>query len=30
VYCMQKGRVTLEGRPRELTREEIKLAYFGV
>ena len=30
VYCMQKGRVTLEGRPGELTREEIKLAYFGV
>jgi branched-chain amino acid transport system ATP-binding protein len=30
VYCMQKGRVTLEGRPRELTREQIKLAYFGV
>jgi len=30
VYCMQKGRVTLEGRPQELTREQIKLAYFGV
>jgi branched-chain amino acid transport system ATP-binding protein len=30
VYCMQKGRVTLEGRPYELTREQIKLAYFGV
>ena len=30
VYCMQKGRVTLEGRPHELTREQIKLAYFGV
>jgi len=30
VYCMQKGRITLKGRPTELTREEIKLAYFGV
>ncbi|HUN95606.1 MAG TPA: ABC transporter ATP-binding protein [Bradyrhizobium sp.] len=30
VYCMQKGRVTLEGRPHELTREQIKRAYFGV
>jgi branched-chain amino acid transport system ATP-binding protein len=30
VYCMQKGRVTLEGRPHALTREQIKLAYFGV
>jgi branched-chain amino acid transport system ATP-binding protein len=30
VYCMQKGRVTLEGRPDALTRDQIKLAYFGV
>ncbi|HEY1748324.1 MAG TPA: ABC transporter ATP-binding protein [Xanthobacteraceae bacterium] len=30
VYCMQKGRMTLQGRPVELTRDEIKLAYFGV
>ncbi len=30
VYCLQEGRVTLEGRPRDLTREQIKLAYFGV
>jgi branched-chain amino acid transport system ATP-binding protein len=30
VYCMQKGRVTLEGQPHALTREQIKLAYFGV
>jgi branched-chain amino acid transport system ATP-binding protein len=30
VYCMQKGSVTLEGRPHALTREQIKLAYFGV
>jgi len=30
VYCLQEGRVTLEGAPAELTRERIKLAYFGV
>jgi branched-chain amino acid transport system ATP-binding protein len=30
VYCMQKGRITLEGKPADLTREEIKLAYFGM
>ena len=30
VYCLQEGRVTLEGRPSSLTREQIKLAYFGV
>jgi branched-chain amino acid transport system ATP-binding protein len=30
VYCLQEGRVTLEGRPADLTREQIKLAYFGV
>jgi branched-chain amino acid transport system ATP-binding protein len=30
VYCMQKGRVTLQGRPGDLARDEIKLAYFGV
>jgi branched-chain amino acid transport system ATP-binding protein len=30
VYCLQEGRVTLEGRPTALTREQIKLAYFGV
>jgi len=29
VYCLQEGRVTLEGRPRELSREQIRLAYFG-
>jgi branched-chain amino acid transport system ATP-binding protein len=28
-YCLQEGRVTLTGRPAELTREQIKLAYFG-
>jgi branched-chain amino acid transport system ATP-binding protein len=30
VYCLQEGRVTLDGRPADLTRERIKLAYFGV
>jgi branched-chain amino acid transport system ATP-binding protein len=30
VYCMQKGRVTLQGRPGELSRDEIKSAYFGI
>ncbi|MCX7645932.1 MAG: ABC transporter ATP-binding protein [Rhodobacteraceae bacterium] len=29
VYCLMEGRVTLEGRPRELTREAIHAAYFG-
>jgi branched-chain amino acid transport system ATP-binding protein len=29
VYCLQEGRVTLEGRPDELSREQIRLAYFG-
>lgn len=30
VYCMMEGRVTLAGRPDELTREAIHAAYFGV
>jgi branched-chain amino acid transport system ATP-binding protein len=30
VYCLQEGRVTLEGRPSTLSREQIKLAYFGM
>jgi branched-chain amino acid transport system ATP-binding protein len=30
VYCLQEGKITLEGRPDALTREEIKLAYFGI
>ncbi len=30
VYCMMEGRVTLEGRPDALTREQIHAAYFGV
>jgi branched-chain amino acid transport system ATP-binding protein len=29
VYCLQEGRVTLRGRPSELTREAIQEAYFG-
>jgi branched-chain amino acid transport system ATP-binding protein len=30
VYCLQEGRVSLQGRPQDLTREQIRLAYFGV
>ncbi len=30
VYCFQEGRVSLEGRPQELTRDQITAAYFGV
>lgn len=30
VYCFQEGKVTLEGRPEDLTRAQIKLAYFGI
>jgi branched-chain amino acid transport system ATP-binding protein len=30
IYCFQEGRVTLDGRPGALTREQIRLAYFGV
>ncbi len=30
VYCLQEGRVALEGRPRELTRARIAQAYFGL
>jgi branched-chain amino acid transport system ATP-binding protein len=29
VYCFQEGRVSLEGRPGELTRAQIHRAYFG-
>ena len=29
VYCFQEGRLSLAGRPRELTREQIHDAYFG-
>lgn len=30
VYCFQEGRMSLSGRPAELTREAIHTAYFGV
>jgi branched-chain amino acid transport system ATP-binding protein len=30
VYCFQEGRVSLSGRPVELTRDRISEAYFGV
>ncbi|MCK7614613.1 ABC transporter ATP-binding protein [Roseibium sediminicola] len=30
VYCLQEGRISLQGRPDELTREAISAAYFGV
>jgi branched-chain amino acid transport system ATP-binding protein len=29
VYCFQEGRISLAGRPAELTREQIHAAYFG-
>ena len=30
VYCFQEGRMTLTGRPAELTRDAIHAAYFGI
>ncbi|HEY4973336.1 MAG TPA: hypothetical protein VII41_06985, partial [Steroidobacteraceae bacterium] len=30
VYCLQEGRIALQGAARELTRESILAAYFGV
>ncbi len=30
VYCMMEGRVTLSGRPQDLSRDAIHDAYFGV
>jgi branched-chain amino acid transport system ATP-binding protein len=30
VYCLQEGRIALQGLARELTREKISAAYFGV
>jgi branched-chain amino acid transport system ATP-binding protein len=30
VYCLQEGRVSLEGASDALTREQISAAYFGV
>jgi branched-chain amino acid transport system ATP-binding protein len=29
VYCLQEGRVALQGSPRDLTRQAIAAAYFG-
>jgi branched-chain amino acid transport system ATP-binding protein len=29
VYCFQEGRLSLSGRPGELTRDQIHRAYFG-
>ena len=29
IYCFQEGRVSLSGRPAELTKDQIHLAYFG-
>lgn len=29
VYCLQEGRVSLQGSPAALTLEQISLAYFG-
>jgi len=29
VYCFQEGRVSLSGRPAELTKDQIHFAYFG-
>jgi branched-chain amino acid transport system ATP-binding protein len=30
VYCFQEGRVSLQGRSEDLSREQISQAYFGV
>lgn len=30
VMCLQEGKVSLEGKSGELTREQISKAYFGV
>lgn len=30
VYCFQEGRVSLTGKPSELTRDQISAAYFGL
>ena len=29
-YCFQEGRVTLEGRPGDVGRDQVSAAYFGV
>lgn len=30
VYCMMEGRISLSGKPSEITREQVHAAYFGV
>ena len=30
VYCFQEGRVSLQGRPQDVSREDVTRAYFGV
>lgn len=30
VYCFQEGRISLTGKPNELSREQISAAYFGL
>ena len=30
LYCLQEGRISLTGKPAELSREQISAAYFGV
>ncbi len=30
VYCLQEGRVSLQGRSSSISREDISRAYFGV
>jgi branched-chain amino acid transport system ATP-binding protein len=30
VYCFQEGKVSLQGRSEDLTREQISQAYFGI
>jgi branched-chain amino acid transport system ATP-binding protein len=30
IYCLQEGRVSLQGRSSALTREQISQAYFGL
>jgi branched-chain amino acid transport system ATP-binding protein len=30
VYCLQEGRVSLSGKSKDLTREQVSQAYFGV
>jgi len=30
LYCLQEGRVSLQGNSSDLTREQIRQAYFGL